>query len=152
MAKMIDGETPEAPKKETPKQAGVLTQEEMKKLEAEARAQVEAEIKAAVEKQYLDAAKARIKKAEMFKNAKNAEGDNVEAVYIDLAPFCEDVRLDGTRYLHGRTYHVTGPVAAVLKEQMHRSWRHQSEIQGADENQLVGRQPRHVNVSGRASA
>jgi hypothetical protein len=51
-------------------------------------------------------------------------------ITIDAAPYVPYFMIDGTRYYCGYTYEVTRKQAAVLDEQMQRSWLHQNEIDG----------------------
>ena len=56
--------------------------------------------------------------------------DKFEMLMINAAPYVPFLMLDGVMFYHGYTYKVTGAQAAVLREQMQRSWLHQDEIDG----------------------
>jgi hypothetical protein len=51
-------------------------------------------------------------------------------VTIDAAPYIPFFMIDGMQFYCGYTYEVTRKQAAVLEEQMQRSWLHQNEIDG----------------------
>lgn len=57
---------------------------------------------------------------------------SMETVSVDLAPFADRLVIDGTIYMQGRSYELDSRVAAVVKEQMARTWEHQAEIEGKD--------------------
>jgi hypothetical protein len=56
--------------------------------------------------------------------------DQILDIFIDVAPFVPFIAIDGIQYFHGYTYQVPRNRAAVLYEQMQRSWLHQDEIDG----------------------
>lgn len=58
-----------------------------------------------------------------------ARGDLVD-VSIDLPEYAPGITLDGVFYCHGTTPRVRRDVAAVLREQISRSWAHQASISG----------------------
>lgn len=51
-------------------------------------------------------------------------------IVIDGAPYVPFFMIDGEKFFTGYEYQVTRSQAAVLCEQMQRSWYHQNEIQG----------------------
>jgi hypothetical protein len=51
-------------------------------------------------------------------------------IVIDSAPYVPHFMLDGVQFFNGFEYKVTRAQAAVLTEQMQRSWMHQDEIDG----------------------
>ncbi len=57
----------------------------------------------------------------------------IESIYINFADFIDRTTIDGVTYMHGRTYDLPKTVCDVIREQMARSWRHQSEIEGKDD-------------------
>ncbi len=74
------------------------------------------------------------------------EGD-LESVYINFADFIDRITLDGVTYMHGRTYDLPKAKADVVREQMARSWRHQSEIEGKDQpNFYLEQQTRNTAI------
>ena len=106
---------------------GLLSADEV----AEISAEVEAEARAEEKEQARKALKARLKAEARQK--KGLEEAQVE-VTIDLAPYCDRLLIDNVAYLQGQTYTVRASVAAVMTEQMQRTWTHQSEIDGKSEN------------------
>lgn len=62
----------------------------------------------------------------------SAKGGLID-VTIDIAPYAEDIRLDGISYRHGTTHRVPRNVACVLMEQMQRSWEHEASLHGASD-------------------
>ena len=66
-------------------------------------------------------------------------------VLIDAAPYVPFFMLDGVRFYHGFTYEVRASQAAVLVEQMQRSWQHQDEIDGRGRSNLF-RAPYNVRL------
>ena len=101
----------------------LLTQADLDALEAEV--QLEAEEEAREE------ARKRVKE-KMRADARRKKGleEAQEEVHIDLAPYCDRLLIDNVAYLQGITYTVRASLAAVLLEQMQRTWTHQSEIDG----------------------
>lgn len=76
--------------------------------------------------------------------------DQIIPVTIDIAPFVPYIAIDGVQYFHGYSYQVPRSRAAVLYEQMQRSWLHQDEIDGRSrfnqyrkpQNAIIG--PRNI--------
>jgi len=101
----------------------LLTQADLDALEAEV--QLEAEEEAREE------ARKRVKE-KMRADARRKKGleEAQEEVHIDLAPYCDRLLIDNVAYLQGITYTVRTSLAAVLREQMQRTWNHQAEIDG----------------------
>ena len=65
-------------------------------------------------------------------------------VTIDMAPFLRHIMIDGTQYFHGYTYEVPWKRAAVLYEQMQRSWHHQDEIEGRGRSEAYRQHGKNV--------
>jgi hypothetical protein len=73
--------------------------------------------------------------------------ERLVTVTINLAPFIPFLLLDQDQYFADYTYDVPASRAAVLYEQMQRSWAHQDEIDGRSRfnayrrpnNQVIGR-------------
>ena len=57
---------------------------------------------------------------------------SMETVTIDLAPYCDRLVIDSKIYMQGHSYELDSRVVAVIKEQMARTWEHQAEIEGKD--------------------
>lgn len=118
-------------KKPTPKAGpvdmSILTPEEILAIEAEAAQEIQLEAK--------DAAKAELK-AQAKAKARQKSGLDEESVdvTVDLAPYCDNIKLDNVVYLQGVTYTVRASVAQVIRETCQRTWTHQSEIDGKSEN------------------
>src|SRR5215469_9138667 len=105
----------------------LLTPEEIKVLEAEVEAEAEEELREQAKK----SVKAKLRaEAREKKGLAEAQVD----VTIDLAPYADRILLDNVAYLQGITYTVRASLAAVLREQMQRTWGHQAEIDGKSEN------------------
>ncbi len=66
--------------------------------------------------------------------------ERLETYTIDLAPFTDRVVIDGTAYWHGQTVTVAASVAAVLREQCYRTWRHQDHVEGKNTVEAYRRQ------------
>lgn len=66
---------------------------------------------------------------------KTADGVDMWWYRIDLAP-CGgiDIRLNGQQYVHGTTYEFTTDVLRSVKEIVARTWDHENNINGANEN------------------
>jgi len=79
------------------------------------------------------------------------------SVTINVAPFVPFLLIDGDQYFADYTYDVPASRAAVLYEQMQRSWAHQDEIDGRSRfnayrrpnNMVLGRG--HVNAPTRGA-
>lgn len=97
-----------------------------------------AEVERQVAQDILEEDKAQARKALKAKlRAKARKDDGTEPttqVTIDLAPYCDRLLIDNVAYLQGVTYTVTAAKAAVMREQMQRTWNHQAEIDGKNEN------------------
>ena len=96
---------------------------------------VRAKAKAKVEKERMAAAEAQL--LEQFEQEeKRATGvlEPMEEVYIDLAPYCDRITLDGVVYFQGRTVTVRASVADVMRDMMQSTWRHQSIVDGKPED------------------
>ena len=87
-----------------------------------ARAKVEAEERDRAEQAFLEQEKLRLERElhpEIY--------EPLEDVTIDLAVYADRIRLDNDVFMHGRTYKVRQSVAAVLRDQMARTYRHYAE-------------------------
>ena len=68
--------------------------------------------------------------------------------FLDLAPHCEYIMLDGTQFYHNRLYHVTPPVFSVLVETMNRGWAHEDQTEVRDtKTRRRHRAPAHVGIA-----
>lgn len=127
-----------------------LSDAELKALEEQAVKEVEAEMKAALSKDFLDQKKLELKKKALFKHGKDAKGNDVVTVRVDLAPNSSYITLDGRVFFHGHTYKFTKAQADVISEQMHRGWMHEAEIHGMDSNAMNGRRQVNAHLAGEA--
>ena len=55
-------------------------------------------------------------------------------VTIDCAPYADRITIDNRVFLQGQRYTVPQSQFAVIAETMQRTWEHQAEIDGKDEN------------------
>ena len=127
------------------KYEGVLDAEDMAEIQAEAAEIVRKKRREAARKDALLYATQELEREARLADQRGAaRGDNVD-VYIDLAPaVCVGkarhlmppaIVLDGHHYIHGTTQRVPRAVAAVLNEQIQRSWQHDRSLSGNhDEN------------------
>lgn len=131
-----------------------LTSEEMLKLEEEARLEVEKEMKKELAENFKEQAKIRFKKKALFKSGEDAQGedDEIETITVDLAKYSPWIVLDGVRYYHGQTYKFTKEQAAVVREQIYRSWLHDAEIHGLDSNAHNARRAYNVRIGPKQNA
>lgn len=69
-------------------------------------------------------------------------------VTIDCAPYADRITLDNKVFLQGQRYTMPQSQFAVVSEIMQRTWEHQAEIDGKDENfYRKARNPRVVPTS-----
>jgi len=110
-----------------PLDAELLTETEVQELSAEVQAEVDEERREAARKSL---------KEKLRKEARQKQGlaEAQDTVTIDLAPYADKLLIDNVAYLQGRTYTVPASRATVLREQMQRTWGHQSIIDGKSEN------------------
>lgn len=119
----------------------LFTDEELKQLQEEAEAEFALEAKKDAQEAFKASAKRKLREKAMFAAGKDAEGEAVESVTIDLAPHSPWITIDGRVYYHGVTYKFTTGQAATIKEVMFRTWQHEREIGGANINAEMGRTP-----------
>ena len=101
----------------------LLSKEDREELKAQARKSVLEELTQEARDDYF-------KKALAEARRENTPADQILDIFIDVAPFVPYIAIDGVQYFHGYTYQVPRNRAAVLYEQMQRSWLHQDEIDG----------------------
>jgi hypothetical protein len=124
---------------------GILDPEDMAEIRREAEERVRAAQRKAARAELLKKAEQELaREAREAQKRGAARGDLVD-VTIDLAPYAATIKLDGEEFYHGVQYRVGRKVAAVLYEQMQRSWQHQDSISGQkqDFNRV-----RNIRVSG----
>jgi hypothetical protein len=71
--------------------------------------------------------------------------EELEPLLIDLAGHSSKITLDGKQYFHGVTYYFSRAQAATIREIMHRGWKHEAEIKGANANAY--RKPNSINLT-----
>ena len=130
---LADGELLSAAEKEA------IAAEVEEELAAEARAEAAADYKAKLRAELI---------SKNIKHAKDAKGDNVVKLRLELARHVPYVRLDNVVYYPGYEYDVKPEVAVVLKDQMYRSYLHDAEISGLNINDYLGRRTALAVVSG----
>lgn len=128
------------------KGAITLTMEEMKVLEAEAIAEFEEEAKAELMEEFKAKTKAALRKKIKFKD-EEAISDVYETVTVELAKHADRITIDGVVYLHGLTYKVSHAKACAMRDIMYRTWLHQTEIDGQDMNDFMGRRKYQSTLS-----
>lgn len=117
-------------KKPAPKaivDTSILSDEQVKALRTKAKVRVDKERIAAAEAQLLE----QFEKEER-QEAGLAEG--MEDIFIDLAPYADRIMIDGKILFQGQTKTVRASEAAVIREMMQATWRHQSIVDGKPEN------------------
>ena len=142
----LDAKTVEVP----PEYEDVLTSEDMAEIKAEAAAELKKEQRKSARKEMLARAKADLQREAAALAQQGGPRADMVDLTIDLAPYAADIRLDGRPYPHGKQVRVPRKVAAVLAEQMERSWKHQEGLSGANENAY--RKPRMATINGRTGA
>ena len=105
----------------------ILDEATIARVRAKAKDKVEKERKAAAEAQLLE-------EFELEERRANGAVEPLEEVFIDLAPYCDRITLDGVVYFQGKTVHVRASVGAVMREMMQATWRHQSIVDGKPED------------------
>lgn len=91
--------------------------------------------KSKVDKERQLAAEAQL--LEQFEKEERQAGgleEEMEDVFIDLAPYADRLMLDGVVYFNGQTKTVRKGVADVMREMIQATWRHQSIVDGKPED------------------
>lgn len=132
---------------------GLLSNDEVLQARAQARASVLAERKLKAMAEIEKAETERLRIEEGFVTGIGAM-DEIVNITIDLAPYTEKISINGPlgqHYYNGRTYPVPRHVANSLVEQMHRSWRHEDQVDGKNLTQTYARK-RDTAINARTSA
>ena len=81
---------------------------------------------------------------------KSADGKDIWLYRIDLAP-CggTDIKVNGVQYVHGETYEFTTDLLRSVKEIVSRTWGHEANIHGDNENAYKRAQDRVLRGTGR---
>jgi hypothetical protein len=138
--------------KKLPVDLSLLTEDDRKALAVEARKSVLEEMKQDARDKYFADEMAKLRREQ-------TPADRLVEITIDVAPFVPYIALDGVQFFHGYTYPVTVAQAAVINEQMWRSWQHQDEIDGRNrseayrrpQNRRIGRQDAGTSTRGFAT-
>lgn len=116
-----------------------LTDKEKKKLDDEARREVEVSLKAKAMEEYKESVKKELQRQARVAANVTDDGEGIEEIRIELAKYTLYIMLDGKVYYHGYTYKFGRKQAAVIRDQIYRSWLHDAEIHGLDINEMNGR-------------
>lgn len=130
---------------EEARKGSLLTEEEMRDIEDGIKDEILAEAKAVEREKYKAEARRKIR------IARGLEEPQV-SILIDVPGFTDKIVLDGRPYYHGHTYTVPDSVGATLMHQMDMSWRHESNVGGANDNEYRKHRNTRVNsVTGHTS-
>ncbi len=127
--------------------AEMFTAEELKALDLEAKAEFEAAEREKLAEAYKEETKLKLRREALHKAGKNAEGSEVEAITIDLAPHAAHISINGHQYYHGVEYKVPKSAIPTFKEIMHRTWVHEKEVGGANTNAAYGLRPQNRTLT-----
>lgn len=122
--------------------APLFSAKELEAIKAQAKAEVIADKKAAAKKDMLAAEKKRLQREEGLTTG-NSHMDEIVNVTIDLAPYADSIRVNGTPYWHGHSYPVPRHIAVSLQETMFQTWKHQGTIKGESLSEFYAKQ--HVD-------
>lgn len=128
----------------------LFSEEELKQYEQEAQEEYALEAKKEAIEAFKEATKERLRKEVKFANGKDAEGEDVELITIDLAPHSPYITIDGHVYYHGVSYKFTQAQAQTINEILYRTWAHEREVRGVDSSSEYGRRRNSV-ISPRAA-
>jgi len=115
-----------------PADFSLLTEEERKALREAARESILEEMKQEARDKFYAKERENLRRAQV-------PADKIVDIEINSAPYVPHFLIDGKPYYNGYTYKVPSRLAAVLYEQMQRSWRHQDEIDGRTRAQNLSR-------------
>ena len=81
---------------------------------------------------------------------KTSDGQDLWWYRVDLAPSGgTDIRINGIQYVHGETYEFTTDLLRSVKEIVSRTWGHEANIHGENENVYKRAQDRVLRGAGR---
>lgn len=112
-----------------PKEEELLTPAEIQKIKDQARKEILADKKADLTKKLIADEKQRLRNEEGLTTG-NRHADEIVNITIDLPIFAPNIVINRQAYWHGATYGVPRHVADTLRDQMFKSWEHQSTIEG----------------------
>lgn len=114
-------------------------------LTADVRAELDKQAQASVVEEMTQAARDAYFAEKMEElRREHVPADQMTHVLIDVAPYVNCIMIEGVQYFHGYTYEVPQRCAAVLYEQMWRSWSHQDEIDGRGRSEAYRRPQNRV--------
>ena len=116
-----------------PQFEGILTEEDMAEVHAEAKAILRKSQREKAKKEALAEATRELERQAKLAVERGAPKGDMVDVQIDLAPYTADIKLDGKVFEHGTIRRVERKVAAVLMEQMQRSWQHEEGLRGKND-------------------
>ena len=122
--------------------APLFSAKELEAIKLQAKTEVLADKKAAAKKDMLAQEKIRLQREEGLTTG-NSHMDEIVNVTIDLAPYADCIRVNGTPYWHGRSYPVARHIAVSLQETMFQTWKHQGTIKGESLSEFYAKQ--HVD-------
>ena len=105
----------------------ILDPKRVDELRLKAKANVDKERQRAAEAQLLEELETEERRASGIEEA-------LEDVTIDLAPYADRIMIDGKILFNGQTKTVKAGEAAVIREMMQATWRHQSIVDGKPED------------------
>ncbi len=105
----------------------ILDPKRVEELRAKAKAKIDKERQAAAEAQLLDQLEDEERRALGVSEA-------METVTIDLAPYADRITIDNRIFFQGETKTVGAGMAAVIREMMQATWKHQSIVDGKPED------------------
>lgn len=125
----------------------LFTDQELLDLKKEAEDELTLESKTKAAAAFKEQEKQKIRQEKLFADGKDAEGEDLELVLLDLAPHSPNITLDGRQYFHGFSYKFTQAQAATVKDAAHRTWEHEREIGGANMNAERGYRPLNKRIA-----
>lgn len=116
----------------------LFSDEELKELQKRAAQEFRDEEKKKLADAFVQEEKAKIRQKALFAAGKDAQGQEIESLTIDLAPHAPYISIDGKMFFHGVTYKFTKAQVPTVREIMHRTWVHEAETGGANLNLRSG--------------
>jgi hypothetical protein len=128
----------------------LLSDEDRKAISREAAASIDDEMRQDARDAFFKAELAKLRRRQI-------PAERMVKVTMNLAPYMPHLLIDNDQYFDSYTYDVEQSRAAVLYEQMQRSWAHQDEIDGRSrfgayrrpQNSVIG--PGHANTPTRGA-
>lgn len=122
----------------------ILSEADKETLRAKAKKTVSDEATVAAKAAYLE---------QLLNEERQAVGldEPIVEFFIDLAPYADRITLDGVIYFQKHTVKVRESVAAVMAEMVQATWRHQSIIDGKNEDFYRKKLAPNINPNGSVS-